>query len=51
VISGGSRRQTLRLAELGTTPFVGSPPDFRKFIADETVKWDKVIKAVNIEPD
>lgn len=40
-----------RLAELGTTPFTGSPSDFKNFIADETVKWAKVIKAANIKPD
>lgn len=41
----------MRLAELGTTPFVGSPSDFRTFIADETEKWGKVIRAANITPD
>ena len=33
-----------RLADLGTTPFAGSPADFGKFIAEETEKWGKVVK-------
>jgi tripartite-type tricarboxylate transporter receptor subunit TctC len=41
----------MRLADLGTTPFVSSPAAFRSFIAEETVKWGKVIKAANIKPD
>jgi hypothetical protein len=27
-----------------------SPADFGKFIADETEKWGKVIRAANIKP-
>jgi hypothetical protein len=27
-----------------------SPSDFGKFIADETEKWGKVIRAANIKP-
>jgi tripartite-type tricarboxylate transporter receptor subunit TctC len=38
-----------RLADLGGTVLVGSPADFGKFIADETEKWGKVIRAANIE--
>ena len=40
-----------RLADLGGTVFAGSPADFGKFIADETEKWAKVIRAANIKPD
>jgi tripartite-type tricarboxylate transporter receptor subunit TctC len=40
-----------QLADLGTTPFAGSPTDFGKLIADETEKWGKVIRAANIKPD
>jgi tripartite-type tricarboxylate transporter receptor subunit TctC len=40
-----------RLADLGTTPFIGSPGDFGKFIADETEKWAKVIKFAGIKPE
>jgi tripartite-type tricarboxylate transporter receptor subunit TctC len=40
-----------RLADLGSTPLVGSPADFGKLIADETEKWGKVIRAANIKAD
>jgi tripartite-type tricarboxylate transporter receptor subunit TctC len=33
-----------RFAELGGTVLVGSPADFRRLIADETEKWEKVVK-------
>jgi tripartite-type tricarboxylate transporter receptor subunit TctC len=38
-----------RLADLGISAFVSSPADFGKFIADETAKWGKVIRAANIK--
>jgi tripartite-type tricarboxylate transporter receptor subunit TctC len=38
-----------RLTELGVAVFAGSPADFGKFIADETEKWGKVIRAANIK--
>jgi tripartite-type tricarboxylate transporter receptor subunit TctC len=40
-----------QLADLGSTPLVGSPTDFGKLIADETDKWAKVIKFANIKAD
>jgi len=40
-----------RLADLGGTPFQGSPAGFGKFIADETEKWGKVIQTLNIKAD
>jgi tripartite-type tricarboxylate transporter receptor subunit TctC len=40
-----------RLADLGSTPLVGSPADFGKFITDETEKWAKVIKFAGIKGD
>jgi tripartite-type tricarboxylate transporter receptor subunit TctC len=40
-----------RLADLGGTALTGSPADFGKFIAAETEKWGKVIRAANIKPD
>jgi len=40
-----------RLAELGGTPLLGSPADFGKFIAAETEKWGKVIRAANIKAE
>ena len=39
-----------RLADLGGIVFPGSPADFGKFIAEETEKWAKVIRAANIKP-
>ena len=40
-----------RFADLGTTPFAGSPVDFGKLIAEETEKWGKVIRAANLKAD
>jgi tripartite-type tricarboxylate transporter receptor subunit TctC len=40
-----------KLADLGGTPFVGSPADFGRLIADETEKWAKVIKFVGIKAE
>ena len=40
-----------RLADLGGTTLVVSPADFGKLIADETEKWGKVIRALNIKAD
>jgi tripartite-type tricarboxylate transporter receptor subunit TctC len=40
-----------RLADLGSTPLVGSPADFGKLIADETEKWGNVIRALNIKAE
>src|SRR5215216_8207787 len=39
-----------RLADLGGTPFASSPAVFTKFVADDTAKWAKVIRAANIKP-
>jgi tripartite-type tricarboxylate transporter receptor subunit TctC len=40
-----------RFADLGAAPFMGSPGDFGNFIAEETEKWAKVIRAANIKPE
>jgi tripartite-type tricarboxylate transporter receptor subunit TctC len=40
-----------RLADLGATPLGGSPADLGKFIAAETEKWGKVIRAANIKAE
>jgi tripartite-type tricarboxylate transporter receptor subunit TctC len=40
-----------RLADLGGTALSGSSAEFGKFIADETEKWGKVIRAANIKPE
>jgi len=40
-----------RIADLGYTPFVSSPAEFAQFIADETVKWAKVIRTAGIKAE
>ena len=40
-----------RLAELGMMPFPASSADLTKFVADETEKWGKVIRASNIKAE
>jgi tripartite-type tricarboxylate transporter receptor subunit TctC len=40
-----------RLVELGGTPLPGSPADFGRFLADDTEKWGKVIRAANIKAE
>jgi len=39
-----------RFAALGGTPLVQTPEAFGKFLADETEKWGKVVRAANIRP-
>ena len=40
-----------RLADLIAPVLAGSPADFRKFIAEETEKWGKVIRTADIKPE
>ena len=40
-----------RLVGLGVEPMSMTPAEFGKFILDETEKWAKVIRAVNIKPE
>ena len=40
-----------RFTELGCGVFTGSPADFQKFIANETEKWEKVIKFAGVKAD
>jgi tripartite-type tricarboxylate transporter receptor subunit TctC len=44
-------RLQARFADLGGTVFPGSPAEFGKFVAEETEKWAKVIRAANIKPE
>ena len=44
-------RLKARFADLGASVFPGSPADFGKFIAEETEKWGKVIRAANIKAE
>jgi tripartite-type tricarboxylate transporter receptor subunit TctC len=40
-----------RLTDLGTTVFPGTAADFGKFVAEETEKWGKVVKASGAKPE
>jgi tripartite-type tricarboxylate transporter receptor subunit TctC len=40
-----------RLADLGGVPMPMTPPDFGKFIVDETEKWAKVVKFAGVKAD
>jgi len=40
-----------RIANFGYTAFASSPAGFGNFIAEETKKWGKVIRAANIKPE
>jgi tripartite-type tricarboxylate transporter receptor subunit TctC len=42
-------RMKARLADLGLTGLPGSPADFGKLIADDTVKWAKVVKFAGLK--
>jgi tripartite-type tricarboxylate transporter receptor subunit TctC len=39
-----------RLADLGTLVLAGSPADFWTFVAGETEKWGKVVRAAGLRP-
>jgi tripartite-type tricarboxylate transporter receptor subunit TctC len=39
-----------RLVELGSSPFVASPSEFGKHLAEQTEKWARVVKAANLKP-
>jgi len=36
---------------MGGMPLTGSPEDYRKLIADETVKWGNLIRSVGIKAE
>jgi tripartite-type tricarboxylate transporter receptor subunit TctC len=40
-----------RLAELGSFPFVASPSEFGKHLAEQTEKWGRVVKTANLKPE
>jgi tripartite-type tricarboxylate transporter receptor subunit TctC len=40
-----------RIADWGFAVFASSPAEFAQFIADETIKWAKVIQVANIKPE
>jgi tripartite-type tricarboxylate transporter receptor subunit TctC len=44
-------RLQARFADLGAMSFTGSPDDFAQFLAQESDKWGKVIRAAHIKAD
>jgi tripartite-type tricarboxylate transporter receptor subunit TctC len=40
-----------RLEELGSVPFVASPSEFGKHLAEQTEKWGRVVKAAHLRPE
>jgi tripartite-type tricarboxylate transporter receptor subunit TctC len=44
-------RLQARFADLGAMSFTGSPDDFAQFLAQETDKWGRVIRAAHIKAD
>ncbi len=44
-------RLKTRLAELGSVPFVASPSEFGKQLAEQTEKWGRVVKAAHLRPE
>ena len=39
-----------RFAEFGGTAMIGSPADYRTFLAEETEKWARVVRAAGLKP-
>jgi hypothetical protein len=40
-----------RFSDWGSTVFESSPAEFGRFMAAETEKWGKVIRAANVKPE
>jgi len=40
-----------RFADVGFEPMPMTPSEFGKFVADESEKWGKVVRAANIKPE
>jgi tripartite-type tricarboxylate transporter receptor subunit TctC len=40
-----------RITDMGATPFVNTPADFGKLMADEIEKWGKVVKFAGLKPE
>jgi hypothetical protein len=41
----------VRIADVGYEAYASSSVEFSRFIAEETEKWGKVIRAANIKPE
>ena len=46
-----NQKMVAQLADIGAVPMPMTPAELGKFIADETEKWGKVIRAANIKPE
>ena len=44
-------KMAAQLADIGAVPMPMTPAELGEFIADETEKWGKVIRAANIKPE
>jgi len=44
-------RMKARISDMGAAPFVSSPADFGRLIADEIEKWAKVVKFAGLKPE
>jgi tripartite-type tricarboxylate transporter receptor subunit TctC len=44
-------RMQARIADMGAAPFVSSPADFGRLIADENEKWAKVVRFAGLKVD
>jgi len=40
-----------RFADLGATPFTGSPAELDKIVVEQTEKWGKVIRAAHLKAE
>jgi tripartite-type tricarboxylate transporter receptor subunit TctC len=40
-----------RLKELGSVPFIASPAEFGRHLAEQTEKWGRVVKAAKLRPE
>ena len=50
-VSLADPKMAAQLADIGAVPMPMTPAELGKFIADETEKWGKVIRAANIKPE
>ncbi len=47
----GDPKVKTRLVDVGAKPFAQSPEDFRRFLADETERWSKVVRFAGMKPE
>lgn len=47
----GDPKVQSRLVTLGATPFIASPAEFGKYLAEQTEKWERVAKTANLKPE